>query len=274
MKILNVTWLIVVMIIIALGGIVVTAGAPLLFVQLASATDVTTTTMGGQGVGEEGTNTDSTTNNISNAVLSRLFSFGEGVESNVNPINETHIVVSYLGNRIIMPPNATTDVVINSTETGNLTVNVLPNGLSIEQGQGFIVTEEDGAAAEEEEENATVTFVSLSRTNPDGTGSGTSVAFFRTNSTGRLAFLDNMIAIGQTEFSLEEGISRFAEWEWKGADLPFGDKMTNATTTAADINATTATSEEEGEGNQEGEDPNEFENCVIPPGMDPGDVGC
>jgi hypothetical protein len=62
MKILNVTWLIVVMIIIALGGIVVTAGAPLLFVQLASATDVTTTTMGGEGVGEEGTTTDGTTN--------------------------------------------------------------------------------------------------------------------------------------------------------------------------------------------------------------------
>jgi hypothetical protein len=32
--------------------------------------------------------------------------------------------------------------------------------------------------------------------------------------------------------------------------------------------------EEEGEGNEEGEDPNEFEDCVVPPGRDPGDVGC
>jgi hypothetical protein len=226
MKILNVTWLIVVVILIALGGIFVTAGTPSLFVQLASATDVRTTTLGGQG-GQEGTATDSTTttNNISNAVLGRLFSFGEGVGANVNPINDTYIVVSYSGNRIILPPNATTDVVINSTETGNFTVNILSNGLSIEQGQGFIVTEDSDA---EEEEKATVTFVSLSRTNPDGTGSGTSVAFFSTNSTGQLAFLDNMIAIGQTEFSPEGG--RFREWEWKGADLPFGDEVEDGTT--------------------------------------------
>jgi hypothetical protein len=53
MKILNVSWLIVVVTIIALDGIVVTAGAPSLLVQLASATDVITTTMGGQGGEEE-----------------------------------------------------------------------------------------------------------------------------------------------------------------------------------------------------------------------------
>ena len=100
-----------------------------------------------------------------------------------------------------MPPN-TTGVVINTTETGNLTVNLQPNGLSIQQGQAFIVTE-DGAAAEEKKENATLTFVMLSRTNPDGTGDGTSPTFFSTNSTGRLAFLNNMVAIGQTEFSPE-----------------------------------------------------------------------
>jgi hypothetical protein len=104
--------------------------------------------------------------------LGSLFSFGEGIEANANPINETYIVISYLGNRIIMPPNAT-DVVINATEIGNVTINIQPNGLSIDQGQGFIMTE-DGAA---EEENVTVTFVLLSRTNPDGTGTGTGVVF-------------------------------------------------------------------------------------------------
>jgi hypothetical protein len=155
------------------------------------------------------------TNNVSSAVLGSLFSFGEGTEATVNPINETYSVISYSGNRVIMPPN-TTGVVINTTETGNLTVNLQPNGLSIQQGQAFIVTE-DGAAEEEEEEeeeNATLTFVMLSRTNPDGTGSGTSPTFFTTNSTGQLAFLDNMVAIGQTEFSPEG--ARFREWEWKG----------------------------------------------------------
>ena len=166
------------------------------------------------------TTTASNNNNVSNALLGRLFSYGEGedIESSVNPINETYIVVSYLGNRIILPPNATG--IINATETGNVTINIQPNGLSFNQGQAVIMTE-DGAAAEEQEENATITFVLLTRTNPDGSGSGTSVTYFSTNSTGQLAFLDNMIAIGQVEYSPAEGINRFAEWEWKGGALPF-----------------------------------------------------
>src|SRR5215211_1346400 len=182
----------------------------------ASTTGNTTTTTTSVGGEQEAVSSTTTTNNVSNAVLGSLFSFGEGIEANVNPINETYIVISYLGNRIIMPPNATG--VINSTETGNVTINIQPNGLSINQGQAFIMTE-DGAA--EEEENATITFVLLSRTNPDGTGSGTGVTFFSTNSTGQLAFLDNMVAISQIEYSPEEGINRFGEWEWKGGTLPF-----------------------------------------------------
>jgi hypothetical protein len=180
-------------------------------------TTTTTTSVGGEEQEAVSSTTTTITNNVSNALLGRLFSFGEGTEANVNPINETYIVISYLGNRIIMPPNATG--VINSTETGNVTINIQPNGLSINQGQAFIMTE-DGAAAEEEE-NATITFVLLSRTNPDGTGSGTGVTFFSTNSTGQLAFLDNMVAISQIEYSPEEGINRFGEWEWKGGTLPF-----------------------------------------------------
>jgi hypothetical protein len=178
-------------------------------------TTTTTTSVGGEE--QETVSSTTTTNNVSNAVLGNLFSFGEGIEASVNPINETYSVISYLGNRLIMPPNAP-GVVINATETGNLTLNIQPNGLYIEQGQGFIVTE-DGAAAEEEEENATLTFVSLGTTNPNGTGSRTGVAFYNTNSTGQLAFFDNMVGIFQTEFSPEG--SRFGEWEWRGGTLPF-----------------------------------------------------
>jgi hypothetical protein len=185
----------------------------------ASTTGNTTTLAGGGEQEAVGSTTNTTTNNASNAVLGSLFSFGEGTEASVNPINETYSVISYLGNRIIMPPNAP-GVVINATESGNLTVNLQPNGLSIEQGRAFIATE-DGAAAEEEkeEENATLTFVSLGSTNPNGTGSRTGVAFYNTNSTGQLAFLENMVGIYQSESS--PGGSRFMEWEWKGGTVPF-----------------------------------------------------
>src|SRR5215212_6328399 len=220
MKSLNAIGVIVAVTIIALAGItiVAAANASLLVQSASAATDVTmTTTTTSLGGGEQGaaSSTNTTTNNVSNAALGRLFSFGEGTEATVNPINETYIVVSYSGNRIIIPPNAT-GMTINSTETGNVTINIQPNGLSFDQGQAFIVTE-DGAA--EEGENATITFVLLSRTNPDGTGNSTSVTFFSTNSTGQLAFLDNMVAIGQTESSPEG--ARFREWEWKGGTLPF-----------------------------------------------------
>jgi hypothetical protein len=76
---------------------------------------------------------------------------------------------------------------------------------------------DEGTAAVQE--NATTTFVDISSMNPDGSGSGTDVVFFSTNSTGRLAFLDNMVGINDSEFSPEGGTIRV--WEWKGGTLPF-----------------------------------------------------
>src|SRR5215213_8246522 len=181
--------------------------------------DTTTTTTSVGGEEEIGSTTNTTTNNnASNALLGRLFSYLDEEEDegalNVNPVNETYIVVSYSGNRIILPPN-TTDI-INATETANVTIDIQPNGLSFYQGHAVIMTE--GDAAEEGGETATISFVYLTRTNPDGSGSGTGVTYFSTNSTGQLAFLDNIVAIGQVEYS--PAINRFAEWEWKGGTLP------------------------------------------------------
>jgi hypothetical protein len=188
----------------------------------------TTITNSAGGEREAASSSMTTTNNASNALLGRLFSYldeEEDVEPNscrndtcyfVNPVNETYIIVSYSGgNRIILPPNGTG--IINATETANVTINIQPNGLSFYQGHAVIMTE--GGAAAQEQENATISFVYLTRTNPDGSGSGTGVAYFGTNSTGRLAFLDNLVAIGQVEYA--EGINRFAEWEWKGGTIPF-----------------------------------------------------
>ncbi|HJU94786.1 MAG TPA: hypothetical protein VJ643_02030 [Nitrososphaera sp.] len=295
MKILNVTRLILTVTIIALVGIVVTAGAPSLLVQLASATDITAATTGGQG-GEGGVaTTDRTTaaaNNVSNAVLGSLFLSGEDKLTSFNPINETYTEVSYVGNRTIMPIDGIAAATITATETGNLTLKLQSNGITFVEGQSLLVTQGGGgnnSGGAEQQENATALLVDLNGIRPDDPRSSTGVAFFSTNSTGQLAFLDSMIAIYQVKASPEGTAIRM--WEWKGADLPFGDEddeggtattpeepapinttTTNATT-SADTNAMAA-SEEEGEGNEEGEDPNEFEDCVVPPGRDPSDVGC
>jgi hypothetical protein len=212
MKTLNVIGVIVgVTIIIALAGIAIVAAAlaSILVQSVSATTDVMTTTVGGEQEASSSTIT-TTNNNVTNAVLGSLFMIVEFETASINPINETYIEISTVNNVTIMPPNTTGTTTINATETTNTTVNILPNGLALDQGQSLIMTEaEDGAA---EQENATTAFVDISRTNPDGTGAGTGVVFFSTNSTGQLAFLDNMVGISQSEFSSEGGTIR--TWEW------------------------------------------------------------
>jgi hypothetical protein len=222
MKTLSDIGVIVAVTIIALAGIaIVAAAAASLLVQSASATtDVMTTTttpVGGEEQEAVSSTTTNTTNNVSNAVLGDVFMIVEFETASVNPINETYIETSTVNNLTIIPPNATARTTINATETANVTVNILPNGLALDKGQSLIVTEGDDGGAEQE--NATTTFVDISRLNPDGSGSGTGVVFFSTNSTGQLAFLDNMVGINDSEFSPGSGTIRV--WEWKGGTLPF-----------------------------------------------------
>jgi hypothetical protein len=284
MTTLNVIELILAVTIIGLAGIALAAVASLLVQSASATTDVMTETVGG----EEAFNTTSTstTNNNSSAVLGSLFLTGEDKLTSFNPINETYTEVSYVGNRTIMPTDGTTTATINATETGNLTLKLQPNGITFVEGQSLLVTE-GGNNNGAEQENATAVFVDLNGVRPDDPRSSTGVVFFSTNSTGQLAFLDNMIAIYQVKAS--PAGTAIEMWEWKGADLPFGNEGDDGTTTTPEelplmnttmTNATpagtnaTAAPEEEGEGNEEGEDPNEFEDCVVPPGRDPGDVGC
>ena len=165
------------------------------------------------------TNTTNNNNN-SNAVLGSLFLTGEDKLTSFNPINETYTVISYVGNRTIMPPDATT-ATINATETGNLTLNLQPNGITFVEGQSLLVTEGGGNnnSGAEQQENATAVLVDLNGVRPDDPRSSTGVIFFSTNSTGQLAFLDNMIAIYQVKAS--PAGTAIEMWEWKGADLPF-----------------------------------------------------
>jgi hypothetical protein len=236
MTTLSVIELILAVTIIALAGIAVAAVASLL-VQSASATDVMTETLGE----EDALNTPSTStanNNNSNAVLGSLFLTGEDKLTSFNPINETYTEVSYVGNRTIMPPDATTTATINATETGNLTLNLQPNGITFVEGQSLLVTEGNSNNNGAEQENATALLVDLNGVRPDDPRSSTGVIFFSTNSTGQLAFLDNLIAIYQVKAS--PAGTAIEMWEWKGADLPFGNEgdgtaiIGNQTTTMPD----------------------------------------
>ena len=221
-------------VIIALFGIAVALAVTSL--NLVQSANATTTDMMTGTLGEEPLNTTSMSsidnNNNSDSVLGRLFLTGEDRLTNFNQINQTYTEVSYVGNRTIVSPsdptNTTAAVTINATETGNLTLKLQPGGITFVEGQSLLVTmtgdinNQDGGNAEQSE-NATAFLVDLNGVRPDDPRSSTGIAFFSTNSTGQLRFLENLIAIYQVKAS--PAGTAIQMWEWKGADLPFENML-------------------------------------------------
>jgi len=159
-------------------------------------------------------------NNNSNAVLGNLFLIGEDRLASYNRINETYAEISYVGNRTIMPTQGVTTAPINATETGKLKLKPQSNGITPVEGQSILVTKGgvgDNISATGQQENATATLVDLNGLRTGDPRISTGVAFFSTNSTGKLAFLDKMIAIYQVKAS--PGGTAIKMWEWKGADI-------------------------------------------------------
>jgi hypothetical protein len=138
-------------------------------------------------------------NNNTIALAEKPFLVEHGKTVAAMPINQTHIQISLAGNGTIMLPNSTETV--KTKDTGNAIARLTPTG-NIAQGQIHISTE-DGS------ENATVFFTEIGQ-NERGVG----VAYFSTNSTGKLAFLDNMVAVIQDEVQ-PNGDTMITAWEWR-----------------------------------------------------------
>jgi hypothetical protein len=119
-----------------------------------------------------------------------------------NPINQTHIAISLVGNGTITLPNSTETVM--TKDTGNAIARLTPTG-NIVNGQ-IHISAEDGS------ENATVFFTEIGQ-NEKGIG----VAYFTTNSTGKLSFLNNMVAVIQSEIQ-PNGDTLITAWEWRGEE--------------------------------------------------------
>ena len=118
------------------------------------------------------------------------------------PINQTHMQISLVGNGTITLPNSTET--ITTKDTGNAVARLTSTG-NIVHGQIHISTE-DGS------ENGTVFFTEIGQN-----GKGVGVAYFTTNSTGKLAFLDNMVAVIEDELQ-PNGNTIITAWEWRGEE--------------------------------------------------------
>ena len=178
-----------------------------------------------QPVNALSTDTTINNNNNSNAVLGSLFLIGEDRLASYDRINETYTEISYVGNRTIMPTQGVTTAPINATETGKLKLKTQSNGITLVEGQSILVTKGgvgDNISATGQQENATAMLVDLNGLRSGDPRISTGVAFFSTNSTGKLAFLDKMIGIYQVKAS--PGGTAIKMWEWKGADILFGNE--------------------------------------------------
>ena len=115
------------------------------------------------------------------------------------PINQTHMQISLAGNGTITLPNSTETVM--TKDTGNAIARLTPTG-NIVNGQIHLSTEDRS-------ENATVFFTEIGQKQK-----GIGVAYFITNSTGKLAFLNNLVAVIQDEIQ-PNGDTMITAWEWR-----------------------------------------------------------
>jgi hypothetical protein len=141
-----------------------------------------------------------TSNNNPITLAEKPFLLEHGRTVAATPINQTHMQISFVGNGTITLPNSTEAV--TTKDSGSAIARLTPTG-NIVNGQIHLATE-DGS------ENATVFFTEIGK-NAKGVG----VAYFTTNSTGRLAFLDNMVAVIEDELQ-PNGNTLITAWEWGG----------------------------------------------------------
>ena len=144
----------------------------------------------------------SRSNNNTITLSEKPFLVEHGRTVAANQVNQTHMHISLAGNGTITLPNSTETVM--TKDIGSAIARLTPTG-NIAHGQIHISTE-DGS------ENATVFFTEIGQ-NQKGVG----VAYFSTNSTGKLAFLNNLVAVIEDEIQ-PNGDTLITAWEWRGGE--------------------------------------------------------
>src|SRR5918993_1868049 len=146
--------------------------------------------------------TSNNNNNNPITLAEKPFLVEHGRTVAANPINHTHMQISLVGNGTITLPNSTETV--TTKDSGSAIARLTPTG-NIVNGQIHVGTE-DGS------ESATVFFTEIGQG-----GKGVGVAYFTTNSTGNLAFLNNVVAVIEDEIQ-PNGDTLITAWEWRGEE--------------------------------------------------------
>ena len=133
--------------------------------------------------------------------------------TSLTPVNQTHLIAVYSGNGSWTLPN--TIETINFTTNGTARISTMTNSA---QAKETLMTDQG--------ETATATLYEIVQfsNEPSGVGVGIVTAVFQTNSTGTLAPLNDMIAVGIDNMTAN-GESHLTLWRWESG-------ITNASTNA------------------------------------------
>jgi hypothetical protein len=150
---------------------------------------------------------------------------------NVTPINQTHIAATHTGNGTLTLPNS------------NQTISTISNGTAIASLATPSAIAKTTIRAPNGE-TATITIYEIIQFSnpaeaPLGGGKGIKVIIFHTNSTGMLAPLDGVIAVGINDIQ-PNGESELTAWRWESG-IPLMTNMTTTSTNAAPTSETNVT---------------------------------
>jgi hypothetical protein len=122
------------------------------------------------------------------------------------------VQVSLSGNGNLTLPNSTETIAVNSV--GSALVNFETTSVIAQEFLTTTTTKDGGS------ENASASIYEITRHDvKTRTEKGVVTAIFETNSTGQLAFLDGMIAVGQAEVDAV-GNTNITLWEFE-TDIPY-----------------------------------------------------
>jgi hypothetical protein len=149
----------------------------------------------------------------------------------VTPINQTHIAATHTGNGTLTLPNS------------NQTISTISNGTAIASLATPSAIAKTTIRAPNGE-TATITIYEIIQFSnpaeaPLGGGKGIKVIIFHTNSTGMLAPLDGVIAVGINDIQ-PNGESELTAWRWESG-IPLMTNMTTTSTNAAPTSETNVT---------------------------------
>jgi hypothetical protein len=162
----------------------------------------------------------------------------EATTSGMTPINQTHSIVTFIGNGTLTVPD--TGQTINMTNNGTAFISPVMGlaGTVSAYGKENVFSSDDG-------DSTAITFHEIIRYDPTTfQGKGTVIAVFDANATGTLAPFNGMFVVGTHEEDPNAKAATITLWEWQSA-IPLPTTTTTTMQGGPSMNSSNSTTTNE-----------------------------